>query len=88
MVRASADHGGRSGMGKRVRTEGARPNAEVREVDALAVVGDALGVTAEWRVIVYGGERTIETKRGIVLSYRDLGMLELYESATQWRRCM
>lgn len=45
--------------------------------DALTVVGDALGVPVDGRLVVYGGERSFETKRGTVLSYRDLGTLEL-----------
>lgn len=42
---------------------------------ALDAVGDLLDVPAGRRAVVYGGTDTLETGRGLIVSYRDLGML-------------
>lgn len=46
-----------------------------RHFKALDEVGELLGVPADHRAIVYGGEETIETSHGLVISYRDLGLV-------------
>ena len=42
---------------------------------ALDAVGDLLDVPVDHRAVVYGGTDTLETSRGLLIGYRDVGML-------------